>query len=408
MITSRSDRKSRPGITLPRDRLRSSSSPGQRGYLREFLQRSADRDRVSVIKTGVRRSRTDTARTFGVRRPALSRNTESRRFPHHRRSDRNRTRIIYRERTEVVRNIDRHEYVYIDRHDRVHRHRARPGFRLFIRYGWGPYTSFGCVYPYYHRRYVFVSLGGWWPWHYRYVRYYWYGWHPYCWYGYYPVAREVVGDTYNYYTYNYYGDGGATTTAAAAEQPPLVDHTTFADVREKLAGEPAEPTLADKYFDDAVKAFEMGAYSLATDLFKKAMELAPEDVILPFAYCQSLFAEECYTKAAEALRAALEKVSPDKQGVFYPRGLYKDESVLMEQIDRLREKAELYSFDADLQLLLGYQLMGIGQLDEAVEPLRLAALDLENASAATVLLGVLEKLRTDDAEDTQPVWKKED
>ena len=79
--------------------------------------------------------------------------------------------------------------------------------------------------------------------------------------------------------------------------------------------------------------------------------------------------------------------------MFYPRGLYTNDDVLFEQIDRLDEKAKLYSFDADLQLLLGYQLLGIGEIDQAVEPLRLASQDLENAAAAAVLLNVLEKVR---------------
>jgi hypothetical protein len=46
----------------------------------------------------------------------------------------------------------------------------------------------------------------------------------------------------------------------------------------------------------------------------------------------------------------------------------------------------------DLQLLLGYQLLGLGQRDKAVEHLTNACLDLENSQAATVLLNLLEKL----------------
>jgi hypothetical protein len=116
-------------------------------------------------------------------------------------------------------------------------------------------------------------------------------------------------------------------------------------------------------------------------------------MILPFAYAQALLANEQYTEAAGVLRAALAKVTPEKEGVFYPRGLYPGDDILFEQIDRLAEKAELYSFDADLQLLLGYQLLGIGKIDEAVEPLHQASQDLENAPAATVLLNLLEKIR---------------
>ena len=309
--------------------------------------------------------------------------------------DRN-SRVVYRERNEVVKDIDRHKdiHIYFDRDRKVCRRRIRPGFRFIVSYGYGPYLSYRAVYPYYLRRYVFVNLGGYWPWHYRYRRYYWYGCHPYYWYGYHPIAYELGGDTYNYYTYNYYYDDVAT---AATTDVPLVDYSSFYEFRRKLAEqaqEPSEPTKADLLFEDAVEAFEMGAYKLSAQLFAKAMELAPDDMILPFAYCQTLFAQEKYSEAAGVLRSVLNRIEPDQKAVFYPRGLYKkDENVLMEQIENLREKSELYSFDADLQLLLGYQLLGIGQLDEAVEPLRLAALDLDNAPAASVLLVVLEELR---------------
>jgi tetratricopeptide (TPR) repeat protein len=239
-----------------------------------------------------------------------------------------------------------------------------------------------------------ISLSAWVD--YCYTRYYWYGCHPYYWYGYYPIAREVVGDTYNYYTYNYYDDTPVVDTGYTAYDAGTVDHTTFADIREKLAQqaeEPAEPTLADRYFEDAIKAFESNDYNRAAELFAQAMELAPDDMILPFAYCQALFAAERYTEAAEVLRAALAKVSPEEEGIFYPRGLYSKDDILFEQMNKLADKAALYSFDGDLQLLLGYNLLGIGELDEAVEPLRLATLDLENAPAATVLLNLLEKMR---------------
>jgi tetratricopeptide (TPR) repeat protein len=249
---------------------------------------------------------------------------------------------------------------------------------------------------------VFVSLGGYWPLEYRYARYYWYGYHPYHWYGYYPVACEVVGGRYNYYTYNYYGDGAGVCGTSGATG--AVDHTTFADVRERLAQQdaegPCEETLADKYFDDAVKAFEAGDYETAAELFAKAMELAPEDMVIPFAYSQALFANEEYAEAAAALRAALMKAPPEKEGVFYPRGLYPDDDVLFEQIERLVEKAELYGFDGDLQLLLGYHMLGIGEVDEAIESLESANLDLENASSAALLLSLAEKIRIQEAEET--------
>jgi tetratricopeptide (TPR) repeat protein len=219
-------------------------------------------------------------------------------------------------------------------------------------------------------------------------------------------------DTYNYYTYNYYGvdDTAVCESGQTIDNIGLVDHNTFADVREKLAQqaaeEPDEATLADSFFEDAIKAFEAADYDKAIEMFANASKVAPDDIILPFAHSQALFAKEQYSQAAEVLRAALTKVPPEKevappkgeQEVYYPRGLYRDDDTLYEQIDRLAEKANLYSFDADLQLLLGYQLLGIGQTDEALEPLLRASKDMKNADAAAILLRLLEKIKAQDSE----------
>ena len=52
------------------------------------------------------------------------------------------------------------------------------------------YYGISYYYPSYHRKYLFVSLGGYWPYSYRYQRYYWYGCHPYYWYGSDVVTRR--------------------------------------------------------------------------------------------------------------------------------------------------------------------------------------------------------------------------
>ena len=310
------------------------------------------------------------------------------------------SRLTYYDRPQLVRHAHRYEHVYRDYHNRICHRIVWPTYRFFVHYNCGSGFTFRYVYPYYHRKYIFVSLGGYWPTHYRYVRYYWYGYHPYQWYGYYPIAREVQGDTYNYYTYNYYStDSGVPyETSYVADGITPVDHTTFADVREKLAQQESQQpdlaSLADSYFEEAVKAFEALDYELAIEKFALASELATDDMILPFAYSQALFANGQYTEAAEVLRQALAKVSPETEGVFYPRGLYADDDILLEHIDRLAEKAELFSFDGDLQLLLGYHLLGIGEIDEAVEPLLRAGQDLKNSTAAGTLLELLEQIRT--------------
>ena len=283
--------------------------------------------------------------------------------------------------SSLIRPVYRSERICFDNHDRL-RYRS--------------------VRPRYHRKYIFVSLGGWWPVRYRYIRYYWYGCSPYEWYDYYPVTRDVGSDTDNYYTYNYYYDSDAGAAVVSDGIRP-VDHTTFQDVRERMAQQSAEEavseTAADTYFEEAVEAFEKGDFDTAAEKFSQAAELAPEDVILPFAYAQALFAGEKYDQAAEVLRVALETIEPEKQGVFFPRGLYSDEQILFEQIEKLSDVVRLSGFESDMQLLLGYQLLGIGETEKAVEPLQQAGLDAVNQKAATVLSALLERIETESKEE---------
>lgn len=302
--------------------------------------------------------------------------------------------VTYYDQPGLISHAYHYDYAYRDFHGLLCTRLVWPSYYVPVYYNCGPWFGFRYVYPYYHRKYIFISLGGYWPFDYCYMRYYWYGCHPYYWYGYYPVAQEVQGDTYNYYTYNYYNG----TEAAAQSQ--VTDPALFEKLGEQPP-KPAETTLADVYFEEGVKAFEAGEYNTAAQKFTKAMELAPEDMILPFARSQALLAAGQYSQAAAILREALAKVSPDKEGVFYPRGLYANEETLLDQIELLARQAESFNFDADLQLLLGYQLLGIGQTDKALEHLMHAGKDMVNADSAKVLLKLAEKIKIPTTQ-TQP------
>jgi tetratricopeptide (TPR) repeat protein len=305
--------------------------------------------------------------------------------------------VSYEDRISTFGHRHHNNFVFRDRHHFLINPIIWPSYCYPVYYGWGGHYSFHYAYPFYQRRYIFVSLGGFWP-DYSCIRYYWYPTHYYWWYGYSPVAYEVPGDTYNYYTYNYYGEQPATTTYYNTDATGIrpVDSNTFADVREKLSREQKGPdaqTLADTLFDDGVKAFEQGSYADAAEKFAAAMELAPEDMILPFAYAQALFADGRYTEAANAIRSALLKSSPDKEGVYYPRGLYLDENTLDEQIDQLAKAAEALPNDSDLQLLLGYHWLGIGETEKSLGPLTKAKEDYKNFGAASTLLELAEKIK---------------
>ncbi len=301
----------------------------------------------------------------------------------------------YYDRPDLIRHTDRHIYTYYDPYNRLHHRVIWPSYYYPVYYPFGPYAYCSYVWPYYHRKYMFISLGGWWPYDYDYMRYYWYGYHPYLWYGYYPIGREVVVGSDNYYTYNYnyYGDDGSYTTYSSdAPLDPVTQARLRAQLEQQKAAAPAPQTLADTRFEEGVKSFEAGEYAAAAAKFQEAQALSPNDMILPFAYAQALFANGQYDQAADVLRGALKNVTPEKEGVFFPRGLYANDDVLYGQIDKLLDKADQAENDGDLQLLLGYQLLGVGETGHAREQLEQAAQDPKNAESAGILLRLAAKM----------------
>ena len=296
-----------------------------------------------------------------------------------------------------------HHYFWPNYHRR-HRVIFPPRRPHRIYYHRWPHFTFRYFHPRRHRKYIFVSLGGYWPIGYNYTRYYWYGCHPYRWYGYNPVIYQVEGDTYNYYTYDC-ADDGVVTALTPSDGIRPVDENTFADVRQKLAEqdvkEPDQPTVTDRYFENAVDAFDAGDYTTAANKLAVAVELERDDLVLPFAYVQALFADQQYTKAAASLREALGRLSPDQRDIFYPRGLYPKDNVLFEQISRLAAKTERENTDTDLRLLLGYHHLGTGKLDRAQEQLQQIPAGSKNAEATTILQEVLEKVKTENTEKTK-------
>lgn len=277
------------------------------------------------------------------------------------------------------------------------------GYSVYYRHGSNLFVHY--VRPTYHRKYVFLSVGNCWPTYYTSVRYCRYGWHPYRWYGSYPTAYEVGGDTHNYYTYNTYnydyGTSQSYTTGEYSEPLESVDESTFEDVRQKLAEQsqeqPKPETLVDKFFEDGVVAFEQEDYETAAKAFADAIALEPNDLILPFAYVQALFAGEQYSRAADILRLALVQMPAEEQGLFFPRGLYSDDEILFGQIDKLQSKAETFVYDPDMPLLLGYQLIGAERNNEARQWLDLAGLYDLNKDATVILLDLLDKLEEQSA-----------
>lgn len=229
------------------------------------------------------------------------------------------------------------------------------------------------------------------------MRYYWYPSHLYTWRGYQPVARQIYGDTNNYYTYNYYDTSTAQLTDTYTADN-FTTHETYADVRENLENQqdttPENQQIADTYFEAGMKAFENAEYAKAAQRFEEAIKLAPEDIILPYAFSQALFADGRFEHAVQVLRTVINNLQPDQEGIYYPRGLYLDEKLLFKQIDQLADQTQRSPSNPDLQLLLGYHLLGIGEIDTSIEQFAKASQYPQNTEAATVLLRFAVELKT--------------
>ena len=290
------------------------------------------------------------------------------------------TGFAYYDRPERFDTRFNYLHVYYSQHRLFHQ-MIWPSFRFYVAYDYGHRRLCRYVYPHYLRKYVFVSLGGYWPNYDDCLRYYWYGWHPYHWYGYDPIPRQVN----NYYTYNYYDD-----------PEPAVNATVVNDL------EPSPPPPyqgpGDQYFEEGVASFEDGEYMTAANLLRQAMQLDPNDIILPFAYTQALFADKEYLLSVMALRKAMEKIDPNNNTIFYPRGLYTDDETLFRQIDELMSASDQNPQNRNLKLLLGYQLLGIGEIDSAAAYLEQAGHDRNNAQSSQLLLDLIRTVREDHAE----------
>ena len=84
--------------------------------------------------------------------------------------------------------------------------------------------------------------------------------------------------------------------------------------------------------------------------------------------------------------------------VYFPRGLYEDEKVLNEQIAKLAEVTATEPFNADLKLLLGYQMLGTGEYEKAAEHLNEVRGDAVNGPTAERLITLIEKAESESEE----------
>jgi len=245
---------------------------------------------------------------------------------------------------------------------------------------------------------VFFVIGGFWP-----TWWCWNSWYPYYWYPYsygysyygYPyygydasISYPMGGDTYNYYNNNY-NTTGPLQPGSTVNGMQVPDYDALRAAGQKGTAE----TQSDKLFDEGVKAFGNNDYATAVENFRMAVRLEPEDTVLPFAYAQSLFANNQYEQAAAVISTTLAEMNPHKAEISYPRGLYKDAGVLDAQIENLRRAVLMDPRNTQLQLLYGYQLLGIGKVDDAVVPLTVAKNDPKTTAPAAALLDLIDRMK---------------
>ncbi len=258
------------------------------------------------------------------------------------------------------------------RHHDGHHHDGHHNKHFFV----NPFFSYLYFNPFYDSGYFYN------PYFYGYPYYYGYG-SPYG-YGYgdnYPYGYGY-GDRYN--TYNYYDTSPYQYSTEGREQ--------YSD---SAAGQDTQTSPASAPFNEGVKAFRDADYKTAAAKFLESQKLKPQDKILPFAYTQAILAQGDYTAAAAALRDAVSKVNTETEGVFYPRGMYSSEEVLQRQLDNLSLAADTNPQNADLQLLVGYNKLGMGDIDKAEAALKPIVNDNINGPAAGALLKVVDKVRAD-------------
>lgn len=280
------------------------------------------------------------------------------------------------------------------------------------------------MYPNYHNKYLFVSIGGNWPHDYRYRRYYRYGCHPNTWYGSQPYQYPAVDNSVTTNNYYYTSDGQPAQQATydqSSDDSYDYQYNHAYDImranqensesqQDGLVAEmeqdaPDEETLADIHFDNAVEAFAIGKYESAITEINRAMDLAPNDAVLPFTLSQGLFAEGRYTEAALTLREIFNDMPRDEETLYYPRGLYSEEAILDDQILTLSKRVEIEPFNGELNLLLAYHFLGTGQLDKVESPLLQAKLDSDNSVSTAIMQDLLNKAKENKITETEEIKK---
>jgi hypothetical protein len=264
-------------------------------------------------------------------------------------------------------------------------------YRSYPSYNYG-YKS----YPYYNYHGKYSSYSGYYGRKYykhhkrpRHGRHYYYFSLPYRYY-YYPSS--VV------YEYHHY-DPDSSYYSSTDQYQPGDSYQSGKQYETQQQYQQQPSTDIDQRLDRIAESFASEDFFNAVYYSRRAAEQFPEDIPLKFVYAQSLMADNDYHRAAQALRQALDASDIENEGVFFPFGIYPNDKVLNAHIDKLKQKVSYEPSNSSYQLLLGYQLLGTGQSDDAKVALEKAKTNLENEKYADMLLSILERSKEPISED---------
>jgi hypothetical protein len=222
----------------------------------------------------------------------------------------------------------------------------------------------------------------------HYGRQYYYFSLPYRYY-YYPSAV---------YEYNYYNpDSSYYSSTDQYEPDDSYQSEKQYETQQQYEDQP--PTDIDQRLDKIAQAFASEDFFNAVYYSRRAAEQFPEDVPLKFIYAQSLMADNDYHRAAQALHQALDTADIENEGVFFPFGIYPSDEALNTHIDKLKQKTQYEPSNSSYQLLLGYELLGTGESEDAKIALEKAKTNLENEKYADMLLNILERSKQPTSKD---------
>jgi hypothetical protein len=194
------------------------------------------------------------------------------------------------------------------------------------------------------------------------------------------------------YEYHYYNPDGSYYS-------PSDEYIPDESYQSQQQYEDQTAASIDNQLDKIAEAFASEDYFNAVYYSRRAIEQYPEDVPLKFVYAQSLMADNDYHRAAQALRQAIDAADIENDGIFFPFGIYPNNEILNTHIDKLKQKVRYEPSNTNYQLLLGYELLGIGKYSEASTALEKAKINLENEKYANILLNVIEKSKQTAKED---------